>query len=195
MTAKPKLSPQDMDRLSSLYFQLAHNDKTRAGIAQLTRHVDPEAAKAFSDVFLDQRFAAFRKELNDQKLQEQVQRAAGARDAEKQQIIRERGYDENQVKQLEALQTQYGFTSWKAAADIYAYNNPGPGSPNFEPPPPQYLDGSTWEFPTVPGSDGKEMPFKEFIQNPRKAANDHAYRMIHGFKMGKGLPDPRNGLR
>jgi hypothetical protein len=42
--------------------------------------------------------------------------------------------------------------------------------------------GSTWEFPTVPGRDGKMLEFKDYIRNPRKHSNDIAIQMITDFK-------------
>lgn len=176
----PMLSPQDMDRLSRLMFQLAHNDKTRPYIAQLVKQVDPQSAKAFADIEVKQELANFRKELADEKLKEQTARVVAAKDTEKRQVIQKYKYNETQIKDLEKIQTHYGLSSWDAAARIYTTFRP-PENPELKPPP-EALDGSTWDFPTVPGPDGKMLEFKDYIKDPRKHSNKLAYQMITDFK-------------
>ncbi len=189
MTA-PKLSPADMDRLSRLSYDLAHNPKTRAHFARLVEEVDPQSAKAFSDVAVDRKLNAFMQKFENERLQERMAGVQNARESQKQQVIKKRGYSAEQVQELEKIQTAYGLTDWIAAADIYATRNP-PDNPDLKPPP-EYLDGSTWDFPTVPGPDGKMLPFKDYISNPRKYSNNTAIQMITDFKRGR-LPSAFHG--
>jgi hypothetical protein len=191
MTQVPQLSPQDMDRLSRLAYNLAHNEKTRPYFAQLVKAVDPQTSKAFSDVFLDQKLAQFKQSLDNEKMQEKIAKVSENRDAQKREVIRQRGYNAEQVKALENIQVQYGFTDWKAAADIYAQRNP-PDDPRLKPPPEHMMDGASWDFPTVPGADGKMLAFKDYIQDPRKYSRNTAYQMITEFKRGK-LPAAFHG--
>ena len=163
----PRLSPQDMYRLSRLMFQISHNPKTRAATASLVAQVDPQQARAFSDVFLERRLAQFEKKFNDDRLKEKMDGVVQARESQKQEVIKKRGYSENQVKELDKLQEQYGFSDWEAAADIYATRNP-PDDPRLQPPPEYTGAGSTWDFPTVPNQDGKMLEFKDYIKDPRK---------------------------
>ena len=183
----PRLSPQDMDRLSRLMFAISHNPKTRAAAANLVAQVDPQQARAFSDVFLERRLAQFEKKFADERLKEKIDNVVQARESQKKEIITKRGYSENQVKELEKLQEQYGFSDWEAAADIYATRNP-PDDPRLQPPPEYAGAGSTWDFPTVPTHEGKMMDFKDYIKDPRKHSNATAYRMIQDFKRGKLSP-------
>lgn len=191
MTApKVQLSPADMDRLSQLMYQLSHNDKTRPVVAQLVAHVDPGSAKAFTDVHMQQQLVAFKQQLDNEKLQERMAGVQHARESQKQAVIRKRGYGAAQVAELEKIQSQYGLTDWIAAADIYATRNP-PENPALQPPP-EHLDGSTWDFPTVPGPDGKMLAFKDYVQDPRRYSNKTAYQMITEFKRGR-LPSAFHG--
>jgi hypothetical protein len=177
----PMLSPQDMDRLSRLAFNLSHNEKTRAQFANLVKEVDPSTAGAFKDVFLEQKFDAFTKKFEDERLAERMQKAQHARESQKAEVIKKRGFNDDQVKGVEQVMTHYGLPDWEAAADIYAQRNP-PEDPSLKPPPDLLDRGSTWEFPTVPGADGKMMSFDDFRKNPRKASKDAAIQVITEFK-------------
>ena len=184
--AGPKLSPQDMARLSTLMYELAHNEKTRAATARLIAQVDPATAKsAFTDVAQDDKLARFMKQIQDERLHEKAARITEAKDSQKRDVISRHGYSDEQVKELEKIQTQYGFSDWDAAARIYSTYNP-PDDPRLTPPP-EMRGESTWDFPTVPGPDGKPLAFKDYIQNPRKYSNNTAMQMITDFKR-KRLP-------
>jgi len=182
MTA-PQLSPQDMDRLSRLMYAISHNPKTRAATAGLVAAVAPTEARAFSDVFLERRLAQWKKQFDDDRMKEKMETVVQARDSQKQDIIKKRGYSDDQVKALEKIQETYGFSDWEAAADVYSFRNP-PENPDLKPPPHLLEGGATWEFPTVPGADGKMVEFKDYIKDPRKYSNNAAYKMIGDFKRG-----------
>jgi len=179
-----RLSPQDMDRLSGLMMKMAHSDKpgVRAQLANLVSQVDPQSAKAFTDVQIDAKLNQFMRKFNDDRLKERMDQVAAGKERQKQEVIRERKLNADQVKVLENIQTHYGFSDWKAAADIYAQRNP-PVNKDLVPPP--ELKSSTWDFPTVPDKNGKMLEFKDYIKDPRKYSNDTAYQMISEFKRGR----------
>src|SRR5229473_3178419 len=156
-----QLSPADMDRLSRLAFNLSHNEKTRKQFAGLVKEVDPNAAKAFGDVFLRDEMETWKKGFEDERLAERMQHVAAARANQKRNVVTKRRLSEDQVKQVDKIMQYYGLPDWEAAADIYAQRNPPP-NPELQPPPEILEGGSTWEFPTVPGKDGKMMNFKDF---------------------------------
>lgn len=184
MMANPvRLSPQDMDKLSQLAFMVAHNEKTRDLFAHLVKHVSPGDAAAFQDVFVKQQFAQLRKEIQDDRLKEKMEAAKQARDNQRLNMQRARGFSDAQMQDVAKIQERYGFADWEAAADIYAQRNP-PENPALKPPPNVTSMGTTWELPSIAGRDGKEVDFKDFVKNPRKFSNDLATVMIHDF-MGK----------
>lgn len=181
-----QLSPSDMARLSELAYNLAHNNKTRAQFANLVAQVDPSSAKAFSDVAVDMKLNAFMRKIEDDRMKEKMGQVQQAKESQKNQVIKARKLNADQVKELEKIQTQYGFSDWGAAADIYATRHPAE-NPALVPPPETYGE-STWEFPTVPGPDGKMLAFKDYVQNPRKFSNNTAIQMITEFKRGRLSP-------
>jgi len=170
-----------MDRLSRLAFNLSHNEKTRSQFANLVKEVDPTTAGAFKDVFLEQKFNAFTQKFENERLAEKMERAQQSRETQKSDVIKRRGFSDDQVKQVETLMTHYGVNDWEAAADIYAQRNP-PDDPNMKPPPEIEHGGATWEFPTVPGKDGKMLSFDDFRKNPQGASRNAAIQVITEFK-------------
>jgi hypothetical protein len=179
-----RLSPQDMDRLSRLAFSLSHNEKTRAQFANLVKEVDPNSAKAFGDVFLEQKFNAFTKKFEDERLAERMQGAQQYRARQKNDVIKKRGFSTEQVADVEKLMTHYGVNDWEAAADIYAQRNP-PENPDLKPPPEIEHGGATWEFPTVAGKDGKMLSFEDFRKDPIGASRNAAIKVITEFKRNR----------
>ncbi len=183
-TPQLRLSPADMDRLSKLTFALSHNEKTRKEFAGLVKQVDPNAAKAFGDVFLEEKFEQFTKKFEDDRLAERMQYVARSRDQQKRNIINKRKLNEDQVKEVDKIMAHYGLPDYEAAADIYAQRNPPP-NPELMPPPEMMHGGSTWEFPTVPGQDGKMLDFKSFKDNMNGATRNAAIQVITEFKRNR----------
>lgn len=182
MANAPQLSPLEMQKLSTLAYNLAHNDKTRAHFAQLVKHVSPGDAKAFGDVFIRQELAAFKKTIDDDRLKDKMEKVGEQREGQKRQIQKSRNYSDTQMSEVQKIYDQFG--DWEAAQAIYAQRNP-PENPALKPPPEVSDMGTTWEFPTVPGPDGKMLGFKDYVQNPRKYSNNTAIQMITDFKRGK----------
>jgi hypothetical protein len=179
-----KLSPQDMDRLSQLAYRIAHDDKTRKDFAELVGKVDPVSAKAFPEVHLEKKFDSFVKKFEDERLAEKMQYRQQAREHQKNEVIKKRGFSETQVGEVQKLMTHYGVNDWEAAADIYAQRNPQ-DDPNLKPPAEIEDGGATWEFPTVPGKDGKMLSFDDFRKNPAGASRNAAIQVITEFKRNR----------
>lgn len=178
----PQLSPMEMSKLSTLLHNIAHNPKTRAHLANLVKVVSPTDANAFQDVFLRQELAAFRKSIDDERMKDKMERVAAKRDAQKEEIKKSKGYSDEQMSEMQKIYDQFG--DWEAAQAVYSQRNP-PDNPALKPPAEIQDMGSTWEFPTVPGPDGKLLEFKDYIKNPRKYSNNMAIQMITDFKRGK----------
>lgn len=187
MNAKtPQLSPQEMADLSTLAFRIAHSDKpgVREHFAMLVNAVDPQVAKgAFGDVMIRRELAAFKKTFEDERQQEKMARVLEENENQKKKVLARYGNSEKVASELDQIRTEFGISDWNGAALIYAGRNP-PENPDLKPPP-DALDGSTWEFPTVPGPDGQMLKFSDYIKDPRKYSNKTAYSMITDFKRGK----------
>ena len=187
MTIKPPmLSPQEMEKLSRFMFNMSHNPKYRAQVAEAAKELDPSMVGAFTDVSLEQKFNQFTKKFEDDRLAERMQYAQRSREHQKNEVIKKRGFSETQVGEVQKLMTNYGVNDWEAAADIYAQRNPQ-DDPNLKPPPEIEHGGATWEFPTVPGKDGKMLSFDDFRKNPAGASRNAAIQVITEFKQ-KRLP-------
>lgn len=184
MPAAPRLSPAEMAEFSTILHRVAHNPRTRPVLAQLVRHASPQNAAAFNDVFLRQEFLALKKTIDDDRLKDKMERQAEVRVAQRNDIQKSRNLSDDQMKELEAIQTKFGFTDWKAAAAVYADEHP-PENPLLKPPREVEEMGVGWEFPTVPGPDGKMLEFKDYIKDPRKYSNKTAIQMITDFKRGR----------
>jgi hypothetical protein len=190
MSGPAQLSPAEMAELSQLAFQIAHNDKTREHFALLVNHVDPAKGKAFADVFMRRELAAFKQTINNERQQEKMTQIVEAQQSKRHEVIAKHKYTPDQVKKVDDICTQYGLSDYDAAARIYSTYNP-PEDPSLKPPP-EMMAESTWDFPTVPGPDGKMLGFKDYIQNPRKYSNNTAMQMITEFKRGR-LPSAFHG--
>jgi hypothetical protein len=177
-----QLSPAEMASLSDLAFKIAHNEKTRPYFAQLVKAVAPAEAKAFNDVFIRNEFAAFKKQIDDDRMKDKMEKVAEQRQAQRNQIQRQYKYSDAQMGDVQKLYDQYG--DWEAAQALYAKRNP-PENPMLKPPKEVVEMGSSWEFPTVPGPDGKMLEFKDYVKDPRKHSNNLAIQMITDFKRGK----------
>ena len=185
MTIKPPmLSPQEMEKLSRFMFNMSHNPKYRAQVAEAAKELDPSMVGAFTDVSLEQKFNQFTKKFEDERLAERMQYAQRSREHQKNEVIKKRGFSETQVGEVQKLMTHYGVNDWEAAADIYAQRNPQ-DDPNMKPPPEIEHGGATWEFPTVPGKDGKMLSFDDFRKNPAGASRNAAIQVITEFKRNR----------
>jgi hypothetical protein len=168
-----------MERLSTLFHQLAHNKDTRGPLARMVKHVGSPVAAAFNDVQLEDKFAALNKKLDDRLLQDQINQAANAQARQKNTLI-EAGRTAEEVADIEKLMSNFGLGNYEAGAKLYDAYNP-PADPRDQGPD-AWNDTGVWEFPTLPGADGKPMAFKDFAQDPVKATRAAAYTAIDEFK-------------
>src|SRR5262249_24575254 len=149
-------------------FGLAQNPATRKDVAKLVAKLDPKrAAASFRDVAQDENFAALERKVEDH-LDLKGAKAAKAKQDEQRTELASR-YDEKQMTEIDALATKYGLSDLKAAAVLYANENPD-SDPTLQPKRPNLRRDATWEFPTVRGKDGKDMGFKEFASDLKGAS-------------------------
>src|SRR5262249_53892856 len=139
---------------------------------------------AFVDVTLERRFQQFTQKFENDRLAERAQSVKQERDAQRASVIAKRKFSDDQVKEVEKIIAHYNLPDWEAAADIYAQRNP-PENPELKPPPEIEHGGATWEFPTVPGADGKMMSFADFRKNTDAATRSAAIRVIQEFKRNR----------
>lgn len=180
MAVQPRLSAQQQADLASLAYELGHNPKTRRGLAKLVREINPQrAATSFRDVDQEDKFEAFKSEVED-KIDLRGAKAAKQKHDDQRAKLSDR-YDEKQIEGIEAVATQYGLSDLDAAAVLYAHSNPA-SDPTLGPPSAGERPGATWEFPTVKGRDGKDLDFKSFAADPRTHSMNAAYNIISEFK-------------
>ena len=185
MNDRVNLSPQDMSRLSTLLYKMSHDPKTRDDTARVMSRIDPQAAQAFADVQLKDRFAQFRKEMEDEKLKERISQAQ-TRQREQRNELKNK-FSEEQIVEIEKrYMTPLGLGDYVAASKIYAADNPP--TPAEMIPPSERGEGSrtTWEFPTVEGKDGKMLDFMAFAKNPVTASHNAMEREIQKIMMKNG---------
>ena len=181
-----QLDPATMADLSGLFYELAHDPKTRKGIAKLVKEKYPDRAQAFADVDTQEQIEALRAEQAEKEQLQEGRRLQSERQKQRDTLITSGRYGEDQVKEIEQIMERFGSTiDYEAAAVLYAHEKP-PANPQEGPPDDQRM-GATWEFPTVNGKDGKPIPFAEFAKNPNSAAQNAAYQVITEFTTRSGL--------
>ena len=186
--APVQLSPAEMERLSRMYHELAHNPKTRKTIAKLTKENFPDevAATTFADVDNEERIEALRTEQFEREQLAEGRRIQAELHKQRNALIETGRYGEDQVKEIEKIIERHGSAiNYETAAILYSHENP-PSNPQDGPPDDQRM-GATWEFPTVNGKDGKAIPFSDFAKDPNSAAHNAAYQVITEFKKRSGL--------
>ena len=171
----PRLSPTEMDRLSRL-----------AGMVADVAPGTPEA-RSFSDVRLQQQFSALEKKIDDDINQRRLDDFTAAQRSQRQSLIDSGRYTEEQVKEIETgPMAKYGLGDYDAGAAIYASQHPPVHPADKMPTAEDHTP--TWDLPSVPGTDGKMMPLKDFMSNPVKQSLNAAYRTIQEFKQARLSP-------
>lgn len=178
----PPLGPVEMERLSTLFHQLAHNKDTRGPLARMVRHIGSPVAGAFTDVVLEDKFAALRKEFQDERLKDQIAQAAAIQ-ARQKDDLKKAGRTEEEITDIEKVMSTFGLGDYTAGAKLYDADNPKIDPKHKSPDP--WTDTGVWEFPTLPGRDGKNMDFKSFAKDPTAATRAAAYRVIDEFKTSR----------
>jgi hypothetical protein len=187
--AAPRLSPVEMQRLSTLATLIANNPKHRAQFAGMVADVAPGTpeSKSFSDIDLQKQFEALSKKIDDQILNTQIKEAQTAQATQRRSLIDSGRYTEDQVKEIESgPMTKFGILDYEAGAALYAHEHPAENPALI---PPEVEDTSkTWEFPTVEDRNGKLMSFQDFAKDPVKSSLNAAYRTIAQFKKTRLSP-------
>jgi hypothetical protein len=178
----PLLPPQEMERLSTALHQLAHNKDTRGPLARMLKHVRSPMAGAFTDVELEDKFAVLNRKLDDRLLQDQINQASAAQLRQKNGLI-QAGRTPEEVADIEKVMSKFGIGDYEAGAKLHDAYNP-PIDPRDQGPD-AWNDTGVWEFPTLPGADGKPMAFKDFAKDPVKATRAAAYTAIDEFKRAR----------
>lgn len=173
------LSVEQQADLAALAYELGHNPQTRADLARIVNKVDPQRARAsFPDIVQQSQFAQLKNDI-EQRFARDAAEKEKARYERQRDALKDR-YSAEQIGDIEKEMTRAGVTNWEDGAVLYAAKNPA-SDPRYQPPP-QERPSAKWEFPTVPGRDGKMMTFKDFAHDPRSASMDAAYSVISEFK-------------
>src|SRR5215467_3625713 len=118
-----QLTAQQQADLAQVMFGLAQNPQTRKDVARLVAKIDPKrAASSFRDVVQDEKFERFKAEVED-KLDLKGAKAAKAKhDAQRAELAQK--YGDEHMAGIDAVATKYGISDIKAAAVLYANENP-----------------------------------------------------------------------
>lgn len=174
------LSVDQQADLSSLFYELAHNPKTRPLAARLVHEIDPQRARAsFGDVIQEHRLAQHMRQVDDKLARAEAEKVKSRYDQQR-EALKER-YSEEQLGEIHKEMTRIGTPDWNAGAILYAASHPE-ADPRYQPPPAEKRPDARWEFPTVDGPDRKPMAFKDFLADPRSASLNAAYSVISEFK-------------
>jgi hypothetical protein len=186
MAPKRQLSPQEMADLSSMFMELSHDPKTRPYVAKLVEHKFPDRAASFTDVKHEAQLQALRNEIAQKDQLNQARDMQRALDKQREQLVESGRYTSEQTQEIKQIIDRHGGTlDYNQAAVLYAHEKPPVN--HMDGPPEDQRMGSTWEFPTVNGRDGKPIPFADFAKNPNTAAHNAAYQVITEFKKRSGV--------
>jgi hypothetical protein len=180
MAPKRQLTPQEMADLSNMFFELAHDPKTRPYVAKLVEHKFPDRATNFTDVKQQNDIAALRQEIAQNQQLAKADEMRRQLDAQRAELVSSGRYTNEQTQEIKQIIDRHGGTlDYNQAAVLYAHEKPH-ANPQDAPPLPGRMD-ARWEFPTVQGRDGKPIPFADFAKDPNAAAHNAAYAVIDGF--------------
>lgn len=186
MAPKRQLSPQEMADLSNMFMELSHDPKTRPYVAKLIEHKFPDRAASFTDVKQEDRVRQLEAKLEQKEQLARANEMQRALDRQREKLIEDGRYTSEQTQEIKQIIDRHGGTlDYNQAAVLYAHEKPPVN--HMDGPPEDQRMGSTWEFPTVNGRDGKPIPFADFAKNPNTAAQNAAYQVITEFKRRSGV--------
>lgn len=177
--APRQLTPAEQIDLSNLAYTLAHDPATRGAFAQLVTHKFPERAGSFSDIQMRGEINKLRKEIEQKDLLEQSKQFERQQKRQRDELVTSGRYTQAQVDEIKAVMDRNGLVDYNIGAVLYAHETKPAAT--MAGPPRDKRPGATWEFGTVPGRDGKQMSFADFVKNPTAAAYDAAYQTIDSF--------------
>jgi hypothetical protein len=172
------LDPKVAEDLGNLAYELGHDPKTRKAFGKLVREAKPDSphARAFSDVDMEDKFAAFEEKQAKKELEAQQQGYLANMNRQRQNLLTGGAdgngpkYDEDTVKKIEKFMEENGITNYSHGAVLYANENPPLTPPGDEDIPNQH--GDRWELPE----------FEKFNKDPDGAARSTAYQVIKEFR-------------
>jgi hypothetical protein len=174
-----------MADLSSVFYELAHDEKLRPYVARLVEHKFPQRAASFADVKQKDEIQKLRNEIAQDKQIAKANEMTRSLNKQRDDLVTSGRYTKEQADEIKKVIDRHGGTlDYNQAAVLYAHENPSADPTSA---PPEYPTGRTWEFPTVHGRDGKPIPFKDFITDPTTAAQNAAYSLITDFKKRSGI--------
>jgi hypothetical protein len=168
------LDPKVAEDLGNLAYELGHDPKTRKAFGKLVREAKPDSlhARAFSDVDIEDKFEAFKKEQADKELKAQQDAYLTQMNQQRQNLLtggldgNGPKYNEEQVKQIEKYMQDHGLTNYDHGRILWANENPPLAPPDNDPPP--NMHGDKWTIPD----------FEKFKDDPDGAARNVAYGVI-----------------
>jgi hypothetical protein len=172
------LDPTVAADLGQLAYELGHDPKTRKAFGKLVREAKPESAhaRAFPDVDMEDKFAAFEEKQAAKELKAQQDAMLANMNRQRQNLITGGAdgsgpkYDEDTVKKIEKFMEENGITNYLHGAVLYANENPPLSPPGDDPPP--NMHGDRWTIPD----------FEKFKDDPDGAARNVAYGVIKEFR-------------
>lgn len=177
MSETQEIDPKVAADLARLMLDLSHNKDTRREVGKLIRKAKPDSphAQAFSDIEVEDKFEAFKREQEEKEIKAAQERAVARMNQQRQSLLtggedgQGRKYSEEDVKKIEALMEKKGLTDYEDAATLYAATLPPVTKPENEPPPTTH--GATWEFPE----------WARFGKDPIRASREVAHEVIGEF--------------
>lgn len=162
--------------LADLFHELSHNPKTRKAVAKAIKELKPESphASAFSDVDVEDRFEAFKREQDEKELKRQQDAIVERMNSKRAALLTGgsdgsgRKYSEDDLKKIEGLMQQRGVTDYDDGATLYAATLPPEDTKPSDIP---VSHGATWDFPE----------WNKFGADPIKASRDTANQVITEF--------------
>jgi len=186
MAPKRQLTPQEMADLSNMFFELAHDPKTRPDVAKLVEHKFPDRVASFSDVKQQNEIEKLRQEMAQRDQLAKANEMQRSLERQRDELVSSGRYTSEQTQEMKQIIDRHGGTiDYNQAAVLYAHEKPPVN--HMDGPPDDQRMGSTWEFPTVNGRDGKPIPFADFAKNPNTAAHNADYQVITEFKKRSGV--------
>jgi hypothetical protein len=175
------LDPAVAADLGQLAYELGHDPKTRKEFGKLVKTAKPDSphARAFADVDLEDKFAAFEEKQAKKELEAQQQAYLANMNRQRQNLLtggadgKGPKYAEDEVKKIEKFMEENGITNYAHGAVLYANENPPLSPPDNDPPP--NMHGDRWTIPD----------FEKFKDDPDGAARNVAYGVIKEFRQKK----------
>jgi hypothetical protein len=172
------LDPTVAADLGQLAYELGHDPKTRKEFGKLVRAAKPDSAhaRAFSDVDMEDKFAAFEEKQAAKELKAQQDAVMANMNRQRQNLLTGGTdgsgpkYDEDTVKKIEKFMEDNGITNYAHGAVLYANETPSLTPPSDDEVP--NMHGDRWEIPE----------FEKFNKDPDGAARSTAFQVIKEFR-------------